>query len=149
VLLGLYVNGGPVASLIDEPIAERVEHVLTHSSKVHPQIRQEFESAYCVWWRNVEYSRGGFATGAPPTRRAQLSKVDNRLLIGSAATAPYSEPDWQEGAVSCLAGADLTARARDARLIPLVRALLAIGAGKAHAAEDAVPFAIGAGREAK
>jgi monoamine oxidase len=100
VLLGLYVNGGPVANLGDQPIAERVEHVLTHSSKVHPQIHQEFESAYCVWWRKVEYSRGGFATGAPPARRAQLSKVENRVLIGSAATAPYSEPDWQEGAVA-------------------------------------------------
>ena len=100
VLLGLYVNGGPVANLIDQPIAERVEHVLTHSSKVHPQIRQEFESAYCVWWRKVEYSRGGFAPGAPLARRSQLSKVENRLLIGCAATAPYSEPDWQEGAVA-------------------------------------------------
>jgi monoamine oxidase len=100
VLLGLYVNGGPVANLADQPIAERVEHVLMHSSKVHPQIRQEFESAYCVWWRKVEYSRGGFATGATPARRAQLSKVENRLLIGSAATTPYSEPDWQEGAVA-------------------------------------------------
>jgi hypothetical protein len=29
-----------------------------------------------------------------------LSTVENRLLIGSAATAPYSEPDWQEGAVA-------------------------------------------------
>jgi monoamine oxidase len=99
VLLGLYTNGG-VSNLIDKPIAERVEHVLMHSSKVHPQIRQEFESAYSVWWKKVEYSRGGFASGAPPARRAQLSKFDNRLLIGSAATAPYSEPDWQEGAIA-------------------------------------------------
>ena len=81
-------------------VEERVEHVLAHSSKIHPQIRQEFESAYSVWWRKVEYSRGGFAPGGSPSRRAQLSKVDNRLLIGSAATAPYSEPDWQEGAVA-------------------------------------------------
>jgi monoamine oxidase len=100
VLLGLYLHGGPVLKLIDQPIAARVEHVLTHSSKVHPQIRQEIESAYCVWWRKVEYSRGGFATNATPARRAQLSKVDNRLLIGSAVTTPYSEPDWQEGAVA-------------------------------------------------
>jgi monoamine oxidase len=99
VLLGLYTNGA-VAGLIDKPMADRVEHVLTHSSKVHPQIRQEFESAYGVWWRKVEYSCGGFATGAPPARRAQLSKFENRLLIGSAVTAPYSEPDWQEGAVA-------------------------------------------------
>jgi monoamine oxidase len=98
VLLGMYVNA-PVGDLNDKPVAERVEHVLTHSSKVHPQIRQEFESAYSVWWRRVEYSRGGFASG-PPARRAQLSKVENRLLIGSAATAPYSAPDWQEGAVA-------------------------------------------------
>jgi monoamine oxidase len=99
VLLGLYTNGA-TADLIEKPIAERVEHVLTHSSKVHPQIRQEFESAYAVWWQKVEYSRGGFASGAAPARRAQLSRVENRLLIGSAATAPYSEPDWQEGAVA-------------------------------------------------
>jgi monoamine oxidase len=100
VLLGLYVNGGPVADLMDQPVSYRIEHVLTQASKVHPQIRQEFESAYCVWWRKVEYSRGGFANGAPPERRAQLAKVENRVIIGSAATAPYSEPDWQEGAVA-------------------------------------------------
>jgi monoamine oxidase len=98
VLLGLYSNGG-LGDLADKSIAERVEHVLLHSSKVHPQIRQEFESAYSVWWKRVEYSRGGYAS-APAERRAQLSKVENRLLIGSAATAPYSQPDWQEGAVA-------------------------------------------------
>jgi monoamine oxidase len=99
VLLGLYANG-PIGDLLDRPIKYRVEHVLTHASKVHPQIRQEFESAYAVWWRKVKYSQGGFAPGAPPMRRAQFAKVDNRILIGSAATAPYSEPDWQEGAVA-------------------------------------------------
>ena len=99
VLLGLYSNG-PIGDLIDRPVKDRVEHVLTHASKVHPQIRQEFESAYAVWWKKVKYNLGGFAPGAPPMRRAQFAKVDNRILIGSAATAPYSEPDWQEGAVA-------------------------------------------------
>jgi monoamine oxidase len=99
VLLGLYANQ-PVGDLLDQPVKARVEHVLTHASKVHPQIRQEFESAYAVWWRKVKYSQGGYAPGAPATRRAQLAKVDNRILIGSAAAAPYSEPDWQEGAVA-------------------------------------------------
>jgi monoamine oxidase len=100
VLLGLYANG-PVGDLIDHPIKERIEHVLTHSSKVHPQIRQEFESAYVVFWKKVKYSMGGYASGARGgTRRTQLSKVENRIVIGSAVTAPYSEPDWQEGAVA-------------------------------------------------
>jgi monoamine oxidase len=98
VLLGLYANG-PVGDLIDKPVADRIEHVLMHSSKVHPQIRQEFESAYAVWWKKVEYSRGGYAGGSQE-RRALLSKMENRLLIGSAATTQYSQPDWQEGAVS-------------------------------------------------
>jgi monoamine oxidase len=99
VLLGLYSNG-PIGDLIDRPVEDRVEHVLTHASKVHPQIRQEFESAYAVWWKKVKYNLGGFAPGAPPMRRAQFAKLDNRILIGSAAAAPYSEPDWQEGAVA-------------------------------------------------
>jgi monoamine oxidase len=99
VLLGLYANG-PVGNLIDQPVSARIEHVLTHASKVHPQIRKEFESAYAVWWRKVKYSQGGYATGSASARRAQLSKVDNRVIIGSAVTAPKSEPDWQEGAVS-------------------------------------------------
>jgi monoamine oxidase len=99
VLLGLYANG-PVGDLLDRPVKDRVEHVLTNATKVHPQIRQEFESAYAVWWRRVKYSEGGYAQGAAAARRQQLSKVENRIIIGSAVTAPYSEPDWQEGAVA-------------------------------------------------
>jgi monoamine oxidase len=77
VLLGLYANG-PIGDLIDRPVKNRVEHVLTHASKVHPQIRQEFESAYAVWWRKVKYSLGGFAPGASPMRRAELKRIRDR-----------------------------------------------------------------------
>jgi len=70
VLLGLYANGR-VGNLIEQPVAARVEHLLMNSSKVHPQIRQEFESAYGVWWQNVESSRGGYASA--PLERAQLT----------------------------------------------------------------------------
>jgi len=99
VLLGLYVNG-PVGDLLDRSIKERVEHVLMHASKVHPQVRQEFESAFAVWWRKVKYSQGGYASGQAPERRTQLARIDNRIIIGSAATAPESSPDWMEGAVA-------------------------------------------------
>ncbi len=99
VLLGLYANG-PVGDLIDRPVAARVEHVLFHASKVHPQVRKEFESAYAVWWRKVKYSQGGYASGVSPQLRAALTRMDNRILIGSAVTAPYSTPDWLEGAVA-------------------------------------------------
>lgn len=98
-LLGLYSNG-PVGNLLDQPIAARVEHVLLHASKVHPQIRTEFESAYAVWWRRVKYNEGGYASGRNAERRAILSRVDNRIVLGSAANTPHSEPDWQEGAIA-------------------------------------------------
>ena len=99
VLLGLYSNG-PIQDLTSRTIPQRVEHVLMHASKVHPQMRAEFESAYVVYWRKVPYSLGGYATVRGAALREQLSKVENRILIGSAATAPKSLPDWQEGAVS-------------------------------------------------
>src|SRR5262245_28679077 len=99
VLLGLYANG-PVGDLLDQSVKARLEHVLTHASKVHPQIRQEFESAFGVWWKKVKYSEGGYASGSARARGAQLTKVENRIIIGSAATTSYSQPDWQEGAVS-------------------------------------------------
>jgi len=99
VLLGLYSNG-PIGNLIDQPVAARVEHVLAHASKVHPQIRAEFESGYAVFWKKVPYNLGGYASGRNVERRKALAKMDNRIVIGSAATAPKSEPDWQEGAVA-------------------------------------------------
>ena len=74
--------------------------MLTHASKVHPQIRKEFESGYAVWWKKVKYNLGGYASVRGEARRKQLAKVDNRIILGSAATTPRSEPDWQEGAIS-------------------------------------------------
>jgi hypothetical protein len=98
VLLGLYSNG-PIGNLINLPVQARLEHVLTHASKVHAQIRTEFESGYAVWWKRVKYNEGGYASVRGESRRQQLSKVDNRIVIGSAAVTPRSAPDWQEGAV--------------------------------------------------
>ena len=62
VLLGFYGNG-QMSDLVNMPVKSRVDHVLTHASKVHPQIRGEFESAYCTWWEKTPYSLGAFATG--------------------------------------------------------------------------------------
>jgi monoamine oxidase len=99
VMLGLYANG-PVGTLLDQGTPARLEHVLSNAEKVHPQVRKEFETAFGVWWKKVKYSEGGYATGSASARREQLSKMQNRLVIGSAAVCPYSEPDWQEGAVA-------------------------------------------------
>ena len=101
VLLGFYGNG-QMAGLVNKPVRERVEHVLTHASKVHPQIRQEFETAYCTFWERTPYSLGAFAGGggggANADRLAVLGRPDNRVFIGCAAVS--GNGGWQEGAVA-------------------------------------------------
>jgi monoamine oxidase len=101
VLLGFYGNG-QMSGLVNLPIKDRIEHVLTHASKVHPQIRTEFESAYCTWWEKTPYSLGAFATGgtggANTERLAKLGKPDHRIYLGCGAIS--GNGGWQEGAVA-------------------------------------------------
>jgi monoamine oxidase len=96
VLLGYYA-GGQAAGLADMPIEGRIEHVLTQASKVHPQMREEFDNAYCVWWEKVPYSLGAYPRTPTPERLAQLSKADGRIYMGSAAAS--ARPAWLQGAI--------------------------------------------------
>lgn len=96
VLLGYYGGGGQ-AGLSDRPIRGRIEHVLAQASKVHPQIRDEFEAAYAVWWEKVPYSMGAYGRTPATELREKLSKPDGRLYLGSAGTS--ARPAWLEGAV--------------------------------------------------
>jgi monoamine oxidase len=99
VLLGFYGNGR-MAGVVDMPVKGRIEHVLTHASKVHPQIRAEYETGYCVWWEKIQYSLGATAGsgGASPDRLTVLGGPDNRIFLGCAAVS--GNGGWQEGAVA-------------------------------------------------
>jgi monoamine oxidase len=96
ILLGFYGNG-EMADLTNRTVSDRIEHVLSQASKVHPQMRAEFEHAYAVWWDKVPYSLGAY--GRTPGERLlqQLSKPDGRLYIGCAGAS--SRPAWLEGGV--------------------------------------------------
>ncbi|HIB09417.1 MAG TPA: hypothetical protein EYO20_06185, partial [Gemmatimonadetes bacterium] len=96
VLLGYYGNGNQ-ANLSDKSVQGRLDHVLTQASKVHPQIRDEFESAYSVWWEKVPYSLGAYGRTPGLALREQLSKPDGRIYLGSAGTG--TRPAWLEGAI--------------------------------------------------
>ncbi len=98
VLLGFYGNGR-MAGVIDMPVRDRIEHVLTHAGKVHPQIREEYESGYCVFWERVPFSMGAFAGGggAAGDRLDTLGKADHRILLGCAAVS--GNGSWMEGAI--------------------------------------------------
>ena len=96
VLLGFYGNGR-MAGLADLPFQARVDHVLTQASKVHPQMRAEFETAYCVWWEKIPYSLGAYGRTPSSELLARLGTVDGRIYLGSAGAS--SRPAWLEGAI--------------------------------------------------
>ena len=96
VLLGYY-GGGNQAGLSEKSLQGRLDHVLTQASKVHPQIRDEFETAYSVWWEKVPYSLGAYGSTPRLALREQLSKPDGRIYLGSAGTG--TRPAWLEGAI--------------------------------------------------
>jgi monoamine oxidase len=96
VLLGYY-GSSLQAGLADMPTRGRIEHVLTQASKVHPQMREEFERAYCVWWEKIPYSEGAYGRSPGQELLAKLSEPDGRLYIGCAGASP--DPAWMEGAV--------------------------------------------------
>jgi monoamine oxidase len=96
VLLGYY-GASAQAGLDRMSVAERVEHVLRQASKVHPQMREEFESAYAVWWEKVPHSLGGYGRSPSPELLARLAEPDGRIYLASAGVS--TDPAWLEGAV--------------------------------------------------
>jgi monoamine oxidase len=99
VLLGFYGNG-QMSGVVNMPVKQRIDHVLSHATKVHPQIRAEFETAYCVFWEKIPYSLGAFAAGGgnAADRLAVLAKPDNRIYLGCGAVS--GNGGWMEGAVT-------------------------------------------------
>jgi monoamine oxidase len=112
VLLGFYGNG-QMSGVVNMPVKGRIEHVLTHASKVHPQIRAEYEGAYCVFWEKIQYSQGAFSAGGggggrggrgggggnpgASDRLATIGKPDGRIYLGCAAVS--GDGSWMQGAV--------------------------------------------------
>ena len=96
ILLGFYGNG-EMANLADRTVAARVEHVLSQASKVHPQMRAEFEHAYAVWWDKVPYSLGAYGRTPGARLLRQFSEPDGRLYIGCAGAS--SRQAWLQGGV--------------------------------------------------
>ena len=96
MLLGFYGDGN-LAGLAEQTVSARIEHVLARSSRVHPQMRDEFESAYAVWWDKVPYSLGAYGRRPADSLLEELSKPDGRIYIACAGAS--SRPAWLEGGI--------------------------------------------------
>ena len=59
--------------------------------------REEFESAYAVWWEKIPYSLGAYGRTPAPSLLAQLGKPDGRIDVGCAGAS--QRPAWIEGGI--------------------------------------------------
>jgi monoamine oxidase len=80
------VYGAAAALMSKQAPAQRIAEALAQGAKIHPQYPQEYEAGFSIAWRNVPYSRGGWAGYMDETRRDLypiLNRPDGRwLLVG-------------------------------------------------------------------
>ena len=100
VLLGFY-GSDAVGGIRDMPIQDRIAHVVTTATRLHPQVAEEFESGYAALWSKIPYSKGAFAQNPGPALE-RLSEPSGRIYIGCAAVS--ESPGWMEGAFSAAWG---------------------------------------------
>lgn len=94
ILLGYYGSEG-IAGLAEKSVKERLDHVVSHASRLHPQIAEEYETGFTCVWSQIPYSLGAFATN-PRGLLEQLQKPDGRIYLGCAGAS--DNPGWMEGA---------------------------------------------------
>ncbi len=83
-MLGMYAFGTNAAHVSSLSYAERIELALTHGSKIHPQMREEFMSGFSVAWHLEPYSLGAWPSYTERTRRdfmPTLQEPDGRIYL--------------------------------------------------------------------
>lgn len=100
VLLGAYIFAGLGAyewtSLAPE---ERVKWALQFGEQLHPQYRQEFETAISVGWHRIPWTLGCAASWTESLRQQHyetLRAIDGRIVLAGDSVSRLTS--WQEGA---------------------------------------------------
>ena len=99
-MLGMYNFGTNAAFVSSLPYEERAQLALTLGSKVHPQMRDEYLSAFSVAWHLEPYSLGAWPSFTSESREQVmpiLQEPDGRIyLVGEHLSHVNA---WMEGAV--------------------------------------------------
>ncbi|MGH2532245.1 MAG: flavin monoamine oxidase family protein [Thermomicrobiales bacterium] len=94
-----YNFGNNAAKISSLSLQDRVNVVLEHGSKVHPQMRDEFESAFSVAWHRMPYHLGAWPSFTARVRQQyfpRLQEPDGRIyLVGEHLSYVNA---WLEGA---------------------------------------------------
>lgn len=100
VMLGMYNFGNNSAYVSSLPYEDRAELALTLGSKIHPQMRDEYISAFSVAWHLEPYSLGAWPSFTRESREQVmpiLQEPDGRIyLVGEHLSNVNA---WMEGAV--------------------------------------------------
>lgn len=100
VMLGMYNFGNNAAYVSSLPYNERAELALDLGSKIHPQMRDEYISAFSVAWHLEPYSLGAWPSFTAESREQVmpiLQEPDGRVyLVGEHLSHVNA---WMEGAV--------------------------------------------------
>lgn len=79
---------------------ERIELALREGSKIHPQMRDHFETGFSVAWHRAKYSLGGWADYSERTRELYYPRIlepDNRIVLAGGHSSYLT--GWMEGAI--------------------------------------------------
>lgn len=94
VVVGYYLQGQAGRPIGDKTPAERLEIALEQGSKIHPQYRAEFDTAFSVAWHRVKWTYGSWSNLAAANRRI-LNEPDGRLFL---AGDHMNMNAWMQGA---------------------------------------------------
>ncbi|WP_281883522.1 flavin monoamine oxidase family protein [Paenibacillus sp. YYML68] len=84
ILLTYYNFGAQADKLGKMSTAERESYSLGIAGKIHPQVFQEFESAFSINWKTVKYNLGGWASYTADDRKTiypKLCEPDGRIYL--------------------------------------------------------------------
>jgi len=100
-VLQAYYNFGNNAIAVSRlSLQERIELALEFGSKIHPQMREEYETGFSVAWHRMPYAKGGWAgwsTAARQTYYPRLFEPDGRIYFAGDFLSQMA--GWMEGAV--------------------------------------------------
>lgn len=100
VMLGMYNFGNNAAYVSSLPYEDRAQLALDLGSKIHPQLRDEYISAFSVAWHLEPYSLGAWPSFTAESREQVmpiLQEPDGRIyLVGEHLSHVNA---WMEGAV--------------------------------------------------
>jgi monoamine oxidase len=84
VVVGYYNFGAVAAEFGALQPGERVQRALALGSRIHPQYNNHFETGCSIYWPNVPYNLGGWATYTAQTRQQfypRLNEPDDRIYL--------------------------------------------------------------------